>query len=323
MELNVNAADLKANVSAINLASATAKVAEMSGSQASAPILGGANVRVAAGGGDLEKLLAQMQLEDEEKRLKMARERLASVLDLIEAMNAQQASAHSEAYTKIDQYAREMEEIEAAISAKEQEISRQDTTIQQAQRDVSSAQQVSDRAQHEMVTAQGFVDNAQAELDGLTQAPDESDADFAARQAQAQANLAQAQQVLANAQNTAAQASANLDVARTNLETALATKTQLETESVELQAQLASLSGKIDEQWGKLNDDELRALIEVMKLSAADVQTILNKESLEKDEDREAQMIQREAPAKTILKALDDYAKRLQESIDAQREAMI
>ena len=57
--------------------------------------------------------------------------------------------------------------------------------------------------------------------------------------------------------------------------------------------------------------------------SAADVQTILNKESLEKDEDREAQMIQREAPAKTILKALDDYAKRLQESIDAQREAMI
>lgn len=323
MELNVNAADLKANVSAINLASATAKVAEMSGSQASAPILGGANVRVAAGGGDLEKLLAQMQLEDEEKRLKMARERLASVLDLIEAMNAQQASAHSEAYTKIDQYAREMEEIEAAISAKEQEISRQDTTIQQAQRDVSSAQQVSDRAQREVASAQRAVDSAQTALDGLTQRPGESDADFAARQAQAEADLAQAQQALANTQASAGQASAALSMAQDNLAAAQASKTQMESEKSALQTRLSDLAEDIDEQWGKLNDDELRALIEVMKLSAADVQTILNKESLEKDDDREAQMIQREAPAKTILKALDDYAKRLQESIDAQREAMI
>lgn len=323
MELNVNATQVNANVSALNLASATEKVAEMSGSQATTPLLGGAGVTVSVSGSRLDKLVAQMQLEEEDKRLKLARDRLAAALDLIDAMNAQREIEHTEAYNKIDQYARELARIEAQIATKDSDISRQDTTIQQAQREVSSAQRNYDRAQREVATAQRAVDNAQAALDGLTQAPGESDADFAARQAQAEANLAQAQQALANTQASAGQASAALSAAQANLDAATASKAQLEGEKGDLQRRQSELADLIDAQWGSLNSDEVRALLEAMKLSAADVQSIIDKEPLEKDEEQEAMLAQRAAPAKTIFKALEDYEMRLQESIEAKRETMI
>ena len=60
-----------------------------------------------------------------------------------------------------------------------------------------------------------------------------------------------------------------------------------------------------------------------MKLSAADVQTILDKEPLESDDERTEMLAQREAPAKAIFKALENYEKRLQDSIEAKRETMV
>lgn len=323
MELNVNTTNVNANVSAINLASATGKAAEMSGSQATTPLLGGAGLTVSMSGSKLDKLVAQMQLEEEDKRLKLARERLAAALDLIDAMNAQREAEHSEAYTKIDQYAREMESVEAQIAAKESAISGQDTAIQQAQREVNNAQKNVDRAQREVASAQRAVDSAQSALDGLTQRPGESDADFAARQAQAEADLAQAQQALANTQASAGQASAALSAAQDNLSAAQASKAQMESEKSALQTRLSELAGQIDEQWGKLNDEEVRALLDAMKLSAADVQSILDKEPLESDDERAEKLAQREAPAKAIFKALENYEKRLQDSIEAKRETMV
>ena len=336
MELNVNGVNGGLPVSQVALTSATEKLAEMKGG-APAGVLSGASLSISGGGTNLEKLLAQMELEDEERRLKLARERLASAFELIQAMNLEQGVTHSEAYTQLDEYATQVEALERAIQAKEREISAQERTVGAAEREVTQATRELNAAQSALETAQGGVQAAeqevaaaQAEVDGMTQAPGESDEAFAQRQAEAQAALATAQGKLASAQAAAATAGESVASAQTAVNAAQAKVDQeqvklqtLKDEKQAMQTERDDLNGRIDALWDKLNDDELRALMEAMRLGASDVQSILEKRPDEENEDRETEMVQREAPTSIVQRALDRYEKRLQETIEAKREAMV
>lgn len=338
MDTSVNSVNLSAaTVSAAQAANLTAQVAaKVAGQAGSASVLGGASVNVSSAM-DLDKLLAQLKLEDEEKRLQMARERLASALELISAMNAQQGLAHSEAYDKISEYAAQLDSVERQIKAKEDAIKQQEKSVaaaerdvRAAERDVTAAQTAQEQAQREVAAAEQVVAAAQDAVDGLRRGEGESEADYNRRVEEANQALAAAQNTLASAQAAATAAGRTLASAQAALGTALNTLaaaeqalTALQDEKGALETQQAELTAKIDEQWSKLNDDELRLLAEVLRMDASDVQSILNKEPDEKSESQEAQMMQREDPAKIILRALKKYEDRLQDAIEAKREVMI
>lgn len=337
MKVNVNAATIGASVSATALQSVSTKMAELLGTGETRSILGDASVSVSAGGMDLDQLLAELTLEEEERRLKLARERLASALELINAMNEQQGVAHSEAYAKINDYSMQLESVDQQIRSTEQaaaqaqrDVTQAQQGVTQAQKELTAVQKTQAQAQRKEAAAQAEVDQAQAALDSMTQGADETPEAYAQRQAEARATLSNAQAKLAAAQastasagQSVAAAEAALASAQSTLDSAQARQRTLSNQKASLETQRTDLSNRIDEQWNKLNDDELRVLLEAMKLDASDVQSILDKEVEERDEAQEAAMAQREAPAKIILKALERYEMRLQDSISEKRDMMI
>ena len=108
------------------------------------PILGGENVRVSAAlVGDLQKLLAQVRSEQDEKKLQLAQQRLSAVLGHLCAMSdvssAQQA---------------QVVEIQMQIETLEEAIKRETTTVEDRKKDLEKKRSLESDAQKDLESAE-------------------------------------------------------------------------------------------------------------------------------------------------------------------------
>ena len=108
------------------------------------PILGGENVRVSAAlTGDLQKLLAQVRSEQEEKKLQFAHQRLSAVLGHLCAMSDVTAAQQAQ----ITEMQMQIEELEAAVE-------RETTTVEDRKKDLEAKRRLEDDAQKELEAAE-------------------------------------------------------------------------------------------------------------------------------------------------------------------------
>ena len=108
------------------------------------PILGGENVRVSAAlVGDLQKLLAQVRSEQDEKKLQLAQQRLSAVFGHLCAMSdvssAQQA---------------QVVEIQMQIETLEEAIKRETTTVEDRKKDLEKKRRLESDAQKDLESAE-------------------------------------------------------------------------------------------------------------------------------------------------------------------------
>ena len=108
------------------------------------PILGGENVRVSAAlVGDLQKLLAQVRSEQDEKKLQLAQQRLSAVFGHLCAMSdvssAQQA---------------QVVEIQMQIETLEAAIERETTTVEDRKKDLEKKRSLESDAQKDLESAE-------------------------------------------------------------------------------------------------------------------------------------------------------------------------
>ncbi len=108
------------------------------------PILGGENVRVSAAlVGDLQKLLAQVRSEQDEKKLQLAQQRLSAVLGHLCAMSdlssAQQA---------------QVVEIQMQIKTLEEAVEREATTVEDRKKDLEEKRRLESAAQKDLEDAE-------------------------------------------------------------------------------------------------------------------------------------------------------------------------
>ena len=129
-------------LSAENLSAAAARVVR--------PLLGGENVRVSAAlTGDLQKLLAQLRSEQEEKKVQLARLQLSAVLTQLCAME----SLTLEQQTQVSAIQVQIEALEAAIK-------RATTTAAERKKALETKRQLESDAQDELRAAEAKGDKA-------------------------------------------------------------------------------------------------------------------------------------------------------------------
>lgn len=129
-------------LSAENLSAAAARVVR--------PLLGGENVRVSAAlTGDLQKLLAQLRSDQEEKKVQLARLQLSAVLTQLCAME----SLTLEQQTQVSAIQVQIEALEAAIE-------RETTTAAARKKALETKRQLESDAQDELRAAEAKGDKA-------------------------------------------------------------------------------------------------------------------------------------------------------------------
>lgn len=114
------------------------------------PLLGGENVSVGETlVGDLQKLLAQLKSEQEEKKLQLAKQRLSSVLDQLCAMQNLSDIQHGAVL-----------DIQVEIKALEDAIERETTTVEERKKALEKKRLLEAQAQDELKAAEESGDEA-------------------------------------------------------------------------------------------------------------------------------------------------------------------
>ena len=114
------------------------------------PLLGGTNVSVGATlVGDLDKLLAQVRAEQDEKRLQLAHQQLSAVLTQLSAM----------ADLTVDQQ-QQVTLMQVKIEALEAAIERETTTVEERKKALATKRQLETQTQKDLETAEASEDEA-------------------------------------------------------------------------------------------------------------------------------------------------------------------
>ena len=114
------------------------------------PLLGGTNVSVGATlVGDLDKLLAQVRAEQDEKRLQLAHQQLSAVLTQLNAMSDLTAEQQQQVTV-----------MQVKIAALEAAIERETTTVEERKKALATKRQLETQAQKDLETAEATGDEA-------------------------------------------------------------------------------------------------------------------------------------------------------------------
>lgn len=325
--MNVNIVNLN-SVSSADLASAVEKLqtstVETTAATSSTAVSGSsANITITKAS-DLEKLLNQLRLENEEKSLEVAKERLAQAAVLIQALGEEVSTMYDTYSAKVTEAETALQEIQEKLETKESELTALQKeitgTLSPA---VTSAQSNYDKASAGVTSAQTALDDANSALATL-QASGTATAEEIAAATEA---VTQATTTLDSAKAKQTEAQTKLTEAQTALTTAQAKETTLKTEISTLKTDETTAEKNVTNAHTALNTfvNTLVGLLNDQGITVADVEHLLETQmdAMEQDDEESETVQTTKTPVEIIMDALRDYVDELRDDILTNREQMV